>query len=86
MCYQRVTQTIRDGRVLVIARFQTLTDCLRGWELTVRLKTPGGMPGATFGTARSPSAWVGDVLVVEVPSNMDRWKGLDVVSDCHQPW
>ena len=86
ICYLRVEQQIRNGEVWVIVRLQTLTDCHRGWELTVRLTTPGGMPSATFGTGYSPSAWAGDVLTVEVRSNMDRWEGLDVVSDCHQPW
>lgn len=87
VCYLRVTQEIRNGQVWVIARIQTLTDCPRGWELTVRLSPGEGLaPSATFGAGYSPVAFAGDVLTVGVPSNMDRWETLDVTSDCHQPW
>ncbi len=87
LCYLRVEQQIRNGQVWVIARIQTLTDCPRGWELVVRLSPGEGLaPSRTLGTGYSPKAWAGDVLVVGVPSNMDRWETLDVTSDCHQPW
>jgi len=86
VCYQRVIQEIRNGRVFVIARIQTLTDCPRGWELVVRLSPGEGLaPSATFGVGYSPAAFAGDVLTVGVESNMDRWETLDVTSDCQHP-
>ncbi|WP_420614292.1 S-layer homology domain-containing protein [Candidatus Spongiisocius sp.] len=86
ICYLLIEEQVRNGQVWVIVRVETLMDCRRGWEVELRLTTPGGLPSSTAGRGYSASAWVGDILTVEVQSNMDRWEGIWLESECLQPW